>query len=140
MAFAVRADGTGVWNATLETTGDLFARNPEVTAAPAVTSHAVYVAGAEQDGFVFALDRSTGDQQWDQYVGGNATAAPVVVNDVVYVGSARGSDGGDISGPSPDVSGVDTAVGATEVEVGESVTVTASFENAGTRTARRPST
>jgi PGF-pre-PGF domain-containing protein len=111
VAFAVRADGTSIWNTTLETTGDLFAQNPQVTAAPAVTSDAVYVAGTEQDGFVFALDRSTGVQQWDQYVGGNATAAPIVVNDVVYVGSARAS--GTMEGTAGPLTAVNASDGST---------------------------
>jgi outer membrane protein assembly factor BamB len=78
-----------------------------VTGAPALTEDTVFVtatvnggAGNAEDGVLVALDRSDGSERWRSALPGPVTAAPVLANDTVFVGTqdgaitARRRDGG----------------------------------------------
>ena len=76
-----------------------IAQGPEMNA----TNKGVAIAGGRvirgtQDGFLYALDAKTGDVLWtrqvaDWSVGEGIGAAPIVWNDIVYVGKAGGDWG-----------------------------------------------
>jgi alcohol dehydrogenase (cytochrome c) len=75
------------------------AQGPEMNA----TNKGVAIAGGRvirgtQDGFLYALDAKTGDPLWtrqvaDWSIGEGVGAAPIVWNDIVYVGKAGGDWG-----------------------------------------------
>jgi PGF-CTERM protein len=60
-----------------------------VNTKPAVTDETVFVAAA--NGFIYALDATTGQQRWrHQVVDDESLTSPVVVGDQLYVGSSQG--------------------------------------------------
>ena len=76
-----------------------IAQGPEMNA----TNKGVAIAGGRvirgtQDGFLYALDAKTGDVLWmrqvaDWSIGEGVGAAPIVWNDIVYIGKAGGDWG-----------------------------------------------
>ncbi|HVC35378.1 MAG TPA: PQQ-binding-like beta-propeller repeat protein [Chloroflexota bacterium] len=74
--YALRAaDGSMHWN---DKSGG------PITASPAVAGGLVFVASEDQ--FVYAVDAASGKRRWSHQTGGGRSA-PVVVDDVLYIGS-----------------------------------------------------
>lgn len=65
-----------------------FATKQSVTSSPAVVGDVVYVGG--QDGFVYALNKTTGEKLWQLDLGKTITSSPAVVNGVLYIGCDDG--------------------------------------------------
>ena len=64
--------------------------SPWVMASPAVGPERVYT-GRSSGGAVLALDRGTGEPVWQHQTGGLVFSSPLLVDGVVYVGSADGA-------------------------------------------------
>jgi outer membrane protein assembly factor BamB len=79
MISLVEDDGTINWT---------FTTGGWVLSSPAVTDEAVYFGS--YDGYVYALDRSTGVKLWDYLTGYRITSSPAVVDGTLYVGSEDG--------------------------------------------------
>lgn len=73
----VVASATGETDWTVETDGP-------INAPPAATETTVYVAS--DDGHLYALERSSGDQRWRLFVG-EGIGSPVVAGDRVFIAS-----------------------------------------------------
>lgn len=71
------ASATGETDWTVETDGP-------INAHPAATETTIYVAS--DDGYLYALERSSGDQRWRQFVG-EGIGSPVVAGDRVFITS-----------------------------------------------------
>jgi outer membrane protein assembly factor BamB len=80
------ADGTELW----------YRDTVTQPVAPAVANGAVYVGEASQDGengFVTALDRAGGTEQWRRQVPGPVRASVAVTDSTVYAGGGTGTEG-----------------------------------------------
>jgi outer membrane protein assembly factor BamB len=81
------SDGTKIWNYTNSNysyaSSSLAYSNGKIYVGSGITEFGSPVASH----FVYALDALTGKKVWDYSIGYNIWASPVVVGDVVYVGS-----------------------------------------------------
>jgi outer membrane protein assembly factor BamB len=94
--------------------------------APSLGGGTVYVG---VDGALHALDAETGEVVWRKETPGASSSA--VTRDTVYVGTNFGLSALREETPSPDVSIAEASTDATDVSVGETVTVTVELKNAG---------
>ncbi|MGB3082666.1 MAG: PQQ-binding-like beta-propeller repeat protein, partial [Candidatus Omnitrophota bacterium] len=60
----------------------------EVNSSPVVSGDTVYVGS--EDGFLYALDKESGDLKWKFQTGSAVNSSPAVSGDTVYVGSEDG--------------------------------------------------
>jgi outer membrane protein assembly factor BamB len=65
-----------------------FATGDVVESSPAVANGLVYIGS--NDGYLYALDATTGALKWKRNVGGVDYSSPAVANGIVYVGSMAG--------------------------------------------------
>jgi outer membrane protein assembly factor BamB len=81
-------NSSGVWtNRTLWT----YSTNDTFWESPSVVDGIVYV-GSEHNGWVYALDASSGALLWTYATDGSVTSCPAVAGGVVYVGFVGGVD------------------------------------------------
>jgi outer membrane protein assembly factor BamB len=82
------ANGLTIWNYNDKSSSSM-------DSSPAVVSGAVFFGvSTGLNGYVAALDTSSGTLLWNYTVGGLVSSSPTVVNDIVYVGTYNGLDGG----------------------------------------------
>ncbi len=75
-----------IWGPAPVREGELLA--PSVRSSPAVAAGLVYAAG--QDGYLYALDMTSGAVVWEWYEGVAIPAAPAVTDGVVYIATTGG--------------------------------------------------
>ncbi|MGV3774161.1 MAG: PQQ-binding-like beta-propeller repeat protein [Verrucomicrobiales bacterium] len=65
-----------------------FELSRHVMSTPAVHNNLVFIADC--GGFIYCLDRDTGDLLWKHELGGEIWASPIVADNKVYLGTRRG--------------------------------------------------
>jgi|GEM_PF-2359405 len=66
-----------------------FQKQGTLLTPPAIADRTAYTSSA--DGYIYALDASTGDIKWSLYIGENITASPVIADGNLYIGTSSGN-------------------------------------------------
>jgi outer membrane protein assembly factor BamB len=65
-----------------------FQTGGNVLSSPAVAGSAIYFGG--EDGYVYALDRTSGTKLWDVTLGGATQSSPAIADGMLYIGCDDG--------------------------------------------------